>query len=231
MDVRDAVASRYSCRAFLSTPVSLPIVRDILDRAARAPSGGNLQPWRVDVLAGPRLEALKRLIRPRFGELPAGEGAEYAVYPSPLEEPYRSRRFDVGAALYRAIGVPREDRAGRLRQFARNFELFGAPVGLFVSIHRRMGPPQWSDVGGFIQTVMLLARAHGLDSCAQEAWTHWHTTLMPFLALPDDHMLFCGIALGYADTAAPINQWRSPRAGVEDFTTFHGFEAKPPPQS
>lgn len=224
MDVRDAVATRYSCRAFLPTPISLPLVRDLLDRAARAPSGGNLQPWRVDALAGPRLEALKSLIRPRHGELPGGEGAEVAVYPSPLNDPYRARRFEVGAALYRALGIAREDRAGRLGQYARNFELFGAPVGLFVSIDRSMGAPQWSDLGGFIQTVMLLARADGLDTCAQAAWTSWHKTLSPFLGLPDDHMLVCAIALGYADAAAPVNGWRATRLGVDDFVTFSGFD-------
>jgi nitroreductase len=227
MDVRDAVSSRYSCRAFLPTPVPLPIVRDILDRAARAPSGGNLQPWRVDALAGSRLEALKSLIRPRYGELPAGEGAEYAVYPSPLEEPYRSRRFAVGAALYDSLGVSRQDRPARLAQFARNFELFDAPVGLFVSIDRGLGAPQWADVGGFIQTVMLLARAHGLHSCAQEAWTQWHKTVSAFLDLPASHMLFCAIALGHADAAARINRWRSERDGVDSFATFSGFADVP----
>jgi nitroreductase len=227
MDVRDAVASRYSCRAFLPTPVPLPIVRDILDRAARAPSGGNLQPWRVDALAGPRLEALKSLIRPRHGELPRGEGTEYAVYPSPMREPYRTRRFAVGAALYRSLGIPREDRPARLAQFARNFELFGAPVGLFISIDRSLGAPQWADLGGFVQTVMLVARAHGLHSCAQEAWTSWHQTVSAFLPLPETHILFCAVALGHADEAAPINSWRSERDGVDAFARFSGFDDVP----
>ncbi len=127
MDVRDAVASRYSCRAFLPTPVPLASVRDILDRAARAPSGGNLQPWLVHALAGERLEAVRALIRPRFNELPRGEGAEYPVYPAPLKEPYYARRSQVGAALYHALGIPREDKPARYRQYARNFEFFSAP--------------------------------------------------------------------------------------------------------
>jgi nitroreductase len=227
MDVRDAVASRYSCRAFLPTPIPLPIVRDILDRAARAPSGGNLQPWRVDALAGPRLEALKSLIRPRHGELPRGEGAEYAAYPSPLNEPYRTRRFAVGAALHHAAGIARTDRPARLAQFARNFELFGAPVGLFVSVDRSLGPPQWADLGAFIQTVMLLARGYGLDTCPQEAWTLWHQTVSAFLELPDTQMLFCAIALGHADATAAVNSWRSERDGVDAFATFAGFDDVP----
>jgi nitroreductase len=223
MDVREAVASRFSCRAFLPTPVPLAAVRDILDRAALAPSGGNLQPWRVDALAGEPLEAVKALIRPRHAELPRGEGAEYQIYPDPLKEPFHARRREVGALLYAALGVAREDRPGRLAQYGKNFEFFGAPVGLFVSIERSMGGPQWSDLGGFVQTILLLARAHGLHACAQEAWTHWHKTVPPFLGLPADHILFCGIALGFADEGAAINRWRAPWAGVDEFATFRGF--------
>lgn len=172
MDVRDAVATRYSCRAFLPTPILEATVRDILERASRAPTGGNLQPWIVHALSGARLEALKALVRARPDLLPRGEGAEYDIYPRALKEPYYGRRSDVGARLYASIGVTREDRPGRYRQYARNFEFFGAPVGLLISIDRSMGPPQWSDVGDFIQTVMLIARGYGLHSCGLEAWTH-----------------------------------------------------------
>jgi len=225
MDVRDAVATRYSCRAFLPTPVPAATVREILERAARAPSGGNLQPWLVHAVAGARLEELKAQLRPRFAaELPHGEGAEYEVYPRELKEPYYGRRARVGSQLYESIGVPREDRPARYRQFSRNYLLYDAPVGLFVSTDRTMGAPQWSDLGGFIQTIMLLARAYGLHTCAQEAWTNWHKTVSAFLNLPGEHILFCGIALGHADADAPINRWRSEREGVEAFATFDGFE-------
>ena len=156
-------------------------------------------------------------------ELPRGEGAEYQVYPPDLKEPYYGRRSRVGSQLYDSIGIPREDKAARYRQFARNYLFYDAPVGLFVSMDRTMGAPQWSDVGGFIQNIMLLARAFGLHSCAQEAWTSWHKTVTAFLKLPTDHILFCGIALGYADEAAPINRWRAEREAVEVFATFEGF--------
>jgi len=224
MDVFDAVASRYSCRAFLPIPVPEVTVRDIIERAARAPSGGNLQPWRVHALAGKKLKQLKALVHARPELLPRGEGAEYDIYPPNLKEPYETRRRQVGAALYRAIDVPREDRAGRYRQYARNFEFFGAPVALLLSIDRSMGPPQWSDVGGYIQTVMLLARAHGLHSCGMEAWTHWHKTVYSLLDLSPDYMLFCGLALGHEDPNAPINDWRAPREPLDAFATFCGFD-------
>lgn len=225
MDILDAVASRFSCRAFLPTPVPEKTVRDILERAARAPSGGNVQPWRVHALAGKRLEALRTIVRARFGELPRIEGAEYDIYPRDLKEPYEGRRHRAGVMLYQSIGVTREDRAGRYRQYARNFLFYDAPVGLFFAIDRSMGPPQWSDLGGYIQTVMLLARHYGLHSCAQEAWTHWHKTLPPFLGLSPEYIVFCGMALGYADEAAPINGWRSPREPLDAYASFDGFES------
>ncbi len=225
MLVSEAVASRYSCRAFLPTPIPEQTVRDILEAAARAPSGGNVQPWRVHALAGQKLEQLKALVRARPELLPRGEGAEYNIYPPGLKEPYETRRRQVGAALYQAIGVAREDRPGRYRQYARNFEFFGAPVGLLLFIDRSMGPPQWSDLGGYIQTVMLLARERGLHSCGQEAWTHWHQTVYSFLDIPPEYILFCGLALGFADEAAPINGWRAPREPLKAFASFDGFES------
>lgn len=223
MHVFEAVESRYSCRAFLPKPVPLATVRDILERAARAPSGGNLQPWRVHALAGAKLEALRAIVRARLDELPRFEGAEYDIYPRDLKQPYESRRQLSGVMLYQSVGVTREDRAGRYRQYARNFLFYDAPVGLFFAIDRSMGPPQWSDLGGYIQTVMLLARGHGLDCCAQEAWTHLHKALPAFLNLPPEYIIFCGMALGYADDKAAINSWRSPRAPLDDFASFDGF--------
>ncbi|WP_436640036.1 nitroreductase [Microbaculum sp. FT89] len=223
LTITDAARSRMSCRAFLDTPVPEDTVRAILDAARWAPSGGNLQPWHVHVVTGDALEDLLGRITPRFDTLPLAEGAEYQVYPVPLSPPYTGRRFKCGADLYASLDIPREDRPARYRQYARNFVLFGAPVGIFVSIDRQMGPPQWADVGMFCQTVMLLAREHGLHTCAQEAWTFWHKTMTDFLELPDNMMLFCGIALGHADMDHPVNNWRTERAEVDDFAVFRGF--------
>jgi len=224
LNVTEAVRSRLSCRAFLDKPVPEDVVREIIDAARFAPSGGNLQPWHLHVLTGEPLADLLGRIAPRFDLLPKGEGAEYQVYPHPLAEPYHARRFKCGADLYAALGIPREDKPGRYRQFARNFAFFGAPVGLFVSIDKSMGPPQWSDVGMFVQTLMLVARDHGLHTCAQEAWTFWHETLNAYLNLPETRLVFCGIALGYGDMDAPVNGWRTERVEVDDFTAFHGFQ-------
>lgn len=224
MDVLDAVATRYSCRAFLATPIPEHIVRDIIRRASRAPSAGNMQPWRIYAIAGDQTEKLKTLLAPRMNELPKGEGGDYRIYPDPMEEPYRSRRFEVGEMLYRAINVGRDDKPSRYRQYARNFQFFGAPVGLFFALEKSFGVAQWADIGGLLQTVMLLARGYGLHTCPQQAWVSWHQTVRTFLNLPPNLMVYSGMALGYEDTENPINGWRSPRASLESFVTFEGFE-------
>jgi nitroreductase len=223
MKVSAALDSRMSCRAFLPTPIPEATLRQILTAASRAPSGGNLQPWYVDVLTGAPLAALLERVRPLVAEHPLGYAAEYPVYPSPLGEPYRTRRYKNGEDLYATIGVPREDRPARLRQYARNFEGFGAPVIMFVSLDRGMGAAQWSDVGMFMQSVMLLAREHGLDTCPQEAWSGWYREVAAAIALPPQRMLFAGMSVGYRDPAAAINRLRTDRAPLDEFATFRGF--------
>ena len=226
MDIFDVVSSRYSCRAFLEKHVSEQIVRDIVERAARAPSAGNMQPWRVYAIAGKRVEELKAQLRPRMAsELPKGEGVEYVIYPQPMAEPYRARSFTVGELLYQSIGVPREDKPARYEQYARNYEFFGAPVALFFAREKDHGAAQWADIGGYLQTVALLARGHDLHTCPQQAWVSFHKTVRAFLDLPDHLMIYSGMALGYEDPAAPINQWRSPRAPLDDFAVFDDFES------
>lgn len=224
MSVTDAVRARYSCRAFLDRPVRREVVAEILRLAAQAPSGGNLQPWHVDVLTGEALAALKTRAMASLAANPKGEGTEFPVYPPALAEPWRDRRFACGEQLYASIGIPREDRPARLMQFARNFDLFGAPVGLFFSIPRGFGLPQWAHLGMFIQNVMLLAAERGLGTCAQEAWAIVHKSAGEAIGLPPGRMLTCGMALGYADAAQPINQWRTQREPPEAFATFAGFQ-------
>lgn len=216
MQVSDAVMARRSIRAFLDTPVSDAQVAELLSKAARAPSGGNLQPWRVFVLNGAarsRFDAA--LAAPREPEKPA-----YAVYPKDLKAPYRDSRFKVGEDMYALLGIPREDKPARFAHLARNYQFFDAPVGLFCFIDRQMGPPQWSDLGMFLQTFMLLATEAGLDTCAQEAWAMRADTVAEFFQADPDWMLFCGMALGYRDPDAPVNELVSDRAPLADWATF-----------
>ena len=224
MNVRDAIEARMSCRAFLPTPVPETAVRTILEQARRCPSGGNVQPWRVYALTGAPLADLVAQVHAQIETLPLGEPeTEYDIYPPDLGEPYKGRRFQCGEDMYATIQVTRENRAARLQHFQRNFEFFGAPVGLFFCLDRHLGPPQWSDLGMFMLSVMLLAREHGLDTCAQEAWSRWPKTVGAFLGLPSELMLFAGMALGHGDPAHPLNTLRTARATVEEFTTFRGF--------
>lgn len=221
MDVAEAVHDRISTRAFRPDPVPGAVVRRLIAAAAYAPSGGNLQPWRVYALAGAPLAQFKALV----AASPAGEPPEYQVYPPDLWEPFRTRRYVCGEDLYASIGIPREDRPARLRQLARNGLFFDAPVGLFFCLDRNLGPPQWSDLGMYMQTLMLLAVDAGLATCPQEYWARFPKTIARFVGLPDDHMVFSGMALGYADTAAPINKWRTRRDPLDVWCELRGFDA------
>ena len=223
MKVSEALDSRMSCRAFLPRPVPAEVIKQILETAKRAPSGGNLQPWHVYVLAGATLDEFRAIIREKLPQFPRSEGAEYDVYPKLLTDPYLARRFKCGEDMYATIEVPREDKPARLRQFAKNYELFDAPVGLFFAIDRQMGFGQWADLGMFMQSVMLLAREYGLHTCAQEAWATWHQSLRAFLQMPSNLMFFSGMALGYRDDYAPINSLRTDRAPLEEFATLRGL--------
>ena len=218
MDVAEAVRKRMSVRAFKPDAVPGAVVARLLETAAQAPSGGNLQPWRVYALSGAPLAEFKALVATTPMEEP-----EYDVYPPNLWEPFRTRRYQCGEDLYASIEIPREDRPARLRQLARNAEFFGAPVGLFFCLERRLGPPQWSDVGMYMQTVMLLAAERGLATCAQEFWARYPRTVGRLLGLPGELQLFSGMALGYADDSAPINQWRTRRDPFEAWCEMRGF--------
>ena len=221
MRVSEAVAERRSVRGFLGTPVERELIQRLLESAARAPSGGNLQPWHIDVVGGPELDRLRTIMAEKIsgGEL---EPAEYHIYPRELVEPYRSRRFQIGEALYATMNIAREDKEARRREFANNFRFWGAPVALFCTVDRRMGPPQWSDLGMFLQTFMLLAVEAGLGTCAQECWAIYPGTIRTFLGTPADRMLFCGMAIGYEDRRVPANRLHSDRAPVTEWAQFHG---------
>ena len=216
MKVSEAVATRASIRAFLPTPVPDATIRSLLAGAARAPSGGNVQPWRVYVVNG---DSMSDLLNYLEGCDPIEE-PEYEVYPAGLWEPHRTARFALGEQMYGLLEIPREDKEGRLRQFARNARFFDAPAAFFTFIDRRFGPPQWSDLGMFLQTFMLLAREAGLDTCAQEYWSSRHSAISRFVGAPENEMLFCGMAIGHADPDAPVNTLTSERFGVDEFAVW-----------
>jgi len=216
VNVSEAVATRKSIRAFLPNPVPDDVIRALLAGAARAPSGGNVQPWRIYVVNGDSMDDLLTYLD---GCEPVEE-PEYEIYPSGLWEPHRTARFELGEQMYSLLGVPREDKEGRLRQFARNARFFDAPAAIFTFIDRRFGPPQWSDLGMFLQTFMLLARELGLHTCPQEYWSTRHGAISRFVGAPENEMLFCGMAIGQADPEAPVNRLESERLAVDEFAVW-----------
>ncbi len=222
MKVSEAVTRRISVRAFKPDPVPGAVIREILETARKAPSGGNLQPWRVYALAGAPLAEFKARIAERFAA-GATETPEYDVYPHGLWEPFKKRRRDTGAERYAALGVHDKNPAALRDLSERNYRFFDAPVGLFFCLDRRLGPPQWSDMGMFMQTVMLLAVERGLDTCPQESWSNWPNSVRACLDLPAELMLFAGMSMGYRDPDHPLNAIRTAREPLESFAELRGF--------
>jgi len=215
MNVTDAVNARKSVRAFLPDPVADETIAQLLTTASRAPSGGNVQPWRIYVLNGDAMARFREFLADR-----QIEPAAYDIYPSPLPSPYRESRFKVGEDMYATLGIGRDDKAGRLGQFAKNMDFFGAPAAIFCFIDRIMGPPQWSDLGMFLQTFMLLAQEAGLDTCPQEAWAVYEQAVSEFVGAPGEQRIFCGVAIGHADPDAPINTLVTEREPLDAFARW-----------
>ena len=224
MNVSGAVASRRSIRAFTDQPVDRSLLERVLEKAQRAPSGGNTQPWHGLVLTGEPLQRLFARIADEFPKGRAAHAPEYHVYPPELDGAYETRRRGVGEDMYGALAIPREDRAARLMCFARNFQAFGAPVLMLVHTPKYMGPPQWSDIGGWLQTVMLLLREEGLDSCPQEAWAVYAPQIREAVDIPADHTFFCGLSIGYRDPDAPVNRFPVARAALSESIRWSGFD-------
>ncbi len=223
MNVSEAVSSRRSVRAFLDKPVDPAVLRRVLETAQRAPSGGNTQPWHAVVLTDEPLAKLLAKVAEVLPQGPARHKPEYHIYPPELDGPYSERRFGIGEALYAALEIPRENKMARMMWFAKNFRAFDAPVLLLVHTPKYMGPPQWSDIGGWLQTVMLLLRAEGLDSCPQEAWAIYSPQIRECVTIPDDHIFFCGMSIGWRDPEATVNRFEVPRAPIEEAVRFEGF--------
>ncbi|AOE86097.1 nitroreductase [Pseudomonas sp. TCU-HL1] len=190
----------------------------------RAPSGNNIQPWQVHVVTGAKKQALCEAILQQAQAGDPGE-AEYRYYPDQWREPYLARRREVGFGLYQALGIDRHDLDARRQQELCNYSFFDAPVGLLISLDRRLNTGSYLNLGMFIQTFMLAARGKGLHTCAQAAFSWYHEVVRQHVPLPPEHILVCGIALGHADTEAAANAFATAREPVSTFASFHGFES------
>jgi nitroreductase len=226
MTVTEAIRRRTSIRQFLPDPVEETLVRDILEVARWAPSGGNLQPWRVIAVAGDERDTVVRIAKQALESSTPDAADDKPIYPPNLWEPYRTRRFKLGEDMYQLLGIPRSDREARLARLARNYEFFGAPVGLFFVIEERMGHAQWAHLGMLIQSVALAAFERGLGSCMQESWSAVRKPLKAHFQLAPAEMVYCGMALGFADATAMVNQLRSDRVGVDEFVSLRGFQIR-----
>jgi nitroreductase len=218
MDVYEAVKSRRSVRGYTDEPVSREVLERVLSAAAWSPSGSNTQPWNVYVVTGAPLAELKKRAVERVATGVPWDEREYEMYPAAMKSPYRERRSAFGEERYRALGVVREDTEARMRAAIANWDCFGAPAALFVYIDRDMGPAQWADLGMYLQSVMLLLRDEGLDSCTQMAWSQVRETVAEILCPPDGLILFCGLSIGHEDPT--VSYVRTGRAPLDETVTF-----------
>ena len=223
MDVSQAVDQRISIRAFLPDPLSEADVREWLSQAQRAPSGGNLQPWRTIAVTGQAKDDVIAMVAPILAADRRGQKTDYPVYPKDLWEPYEGRRRKVGEMMYETLGIPREDRAARIAWFSNNFRFFGAPLALFIVLDERMGHGQWGHAGMYLQTLALLAEERGWGTCFQECWGALRPALKTHFNLAPTEMIWCGVAVGKPDKTHPVNTLRAERADLDDVVEFHGF--------
>lgn len=223
MDVSQAVAQRISTRAYLPDPLAEADIREWLTQAQRAPSGGNTQPWRTIVVTGEAKEAVINMAAPILAAEPRGQQTDRPVYPKDLWEPHEARRRRVGEMMYETLGIPREDRAGRIAWFSNNFRFFGAPVGAFIVIDERMGHGQWGHTGMYLQTLALLAEERGWGTCMQECWALLRPALKQHFKLGETEMIWCGMSVGKPDTSHPVNSLRAERADLDEVVELLGF--------
>ena len=222
MNLDEALKARKSVRAFRPDPVPLDLVKEILELARLSPSGTNIQPWKVHVVAGEVRRRLEEEVLAHRETDPADKIAEFPRT-SKRKEPYTTRMRTLGKEMYGLIGIPKGDQAANWKQWGRNYQFFDAPVGLIFTIDKDLDCMSFLDIGIFMQSVMLAAKARGLDTCAQGAWNNFWSVTRRILSVPEDEYIVCGMSLGYADETAPVNTLIAEREPVESFATFHGF--------
>ncbi len=226
MNVSQAVRQRISTRGFIDKPIPRADLAGLLETAQRAPSGGNLQPWKTIAVAGAARDGIIALAARVLAADPmAVIKMDRPVYPDlkSIDPVYDVRRRRVGEMMYEKIGIPREDRAGRLAWFAHNYRFFGAPVGLFFIIDKRMGHGQWAHMGMYMQTIALLAEERGWATCMQECWARLREELHELFGLDEHHMVYSGMSLGWPDPDEPANALYAERAPLAEVVTFKGF--------
>lgn len=221
--VATVLSSRRSVRAFRAEPLHRELVEEILEEAATAPSGANIQPWRVYVVSGAIKDAV---VAGLVAAYRAGTAPAPAHFPEVLPEVFRTRLSDFGARYYASLGIDRDDAPARMRQTEQNFSFFGAPVGLIIGIDRRLKPHSWIDIGLFAQNLMIAAKARGIDTCPQVAFAPFHNEIASYLGMPPEEVTAFGMSMGYGDVEAKVNQTRMPRERVQDFARILGFPAK-----
>jgi nitroreductase len=220
LDVLMAIAERHSVRAFLDMPVDKHLIETLLEHAGRAPSGKNTQPWHVDIVMGQSLHTLSdALLQARTTNMPANP--DYQYYTQAQQEPYVSRAFACGMALYGALDIDRRDKAKRLAQWNLNYRFFGAPVGLIIHLDKNLATGSWMDLGMFIENILIGAVGLGLGTCPQASIAEYPDIVRQSLGISDAHSIACGIALGYPDESHPVNQYRTERLPLNGFTVWH----------
>ncbi|MEM1087854.1 MAG: nitroreductase [Pseudomonadota bacterium] len=223
MDVSTAVKQRISTRAFKDTPLPKADVEQWLKDASRAPSGGNLQPWRVIALAGDEKQKIIDMAAATLAENPRGEPTDRPIYPDYITDAQKARRYAVGEEMYGKIGIPREDKMARMMWFSRNFRFFEAPLALFFVLDERVGHGQWGHTGMLMQTLALLAEERGWGTCMQECWGILRPSLKDALNLDEHEMVWCGMAVGIPDKDDPVNDLYTERAALEEWVEMKGF--------
>jgi nitroreductase len=224
MSVTQALMTRKSVRVYDDKPVPQQILQEILALAGRSASGGNVQPWKVDVLTADALKALTKTVQGYIQTSGGKSEPEFPTYPQKLAAPYHARRGDCGEVMYEALGIAREDKMKRVMQTMKNYDFFGAPVGIILSMEREMGQPQCLDIGIYMQSIMLLAKERGLDTCPQVSWTVFPQPVREALGLGEEMKIMAGICLGYKAEAQSVNEINQARAALQDYITFRGFK-------
>ena len=219
MNLNELIKSRYSVRNFTNDNVDIKTIREILEISSNAPSGGNIQPWKVYVVTGSTKEKLIKKVLNNFDN-GVQEKIEYDIYPNPLDEEYKRRRSECARDMYTALSIKQDDTELRLSQIRENFKFFGAPVGMIVTIDSAFAENGWGHVGMFIQNICLSAVDNDMGTCLQESWSIYPETVKDFLNIPDNEVVWCGIALGYPNKEHPINNYRTSRESIEKFVTF-----------